>query len=111
MIFDDKQFSTFLQNLSATKQQVEQIMASTPGADALSEAAMVLVFQSLFNVLMTTQEPKERLELAGTLKDIFSALNTRRDIERKSKNASDSASKAPLDTESLADLQARLKLL
>ena len=109
MHFDSKEFKEFLGQLTATREQVDEIMKSSPGADVISEVSMILVFQSLFDVLMETKIPAERLKLADMLKDIFSALNTRRDIERKSANAS--SEKTPLDVQSMSDLSQKLKLL
>ena len=110
MNFDATEFKNFLAQLTATRQQVQSIMSSTPGADFISETILVLIFQSLFDVLMTTKDPEKRLEYIGKIKDLVSTLNTRRDIERKSQNSSEK-NKAPLDAASVADLEERLKLL
>lgn len=111
MDFDPAQFQAFLRELTRTREQVADILQSSPGADALSEAAMILAFQSLFDVLMTQREPSDRIELTGKLKDLVAALNTRRDIERKAQLHQPESAKSPLDAAGMTDLSQKLKLL
>ena len=112
MQFDAAQFNDFLKQLTATREQVDSIIKSAVTADEISEVSMILMFQSLFDVLMTIKEPKERLEFASTLKELFSSLNARRAVELKSKPADDKpAEKKSLDGESLKEIETKLKLM
>ena len=111
MNFDKTQFENFLGALSATKGQVDQILANAAPSEALSEATMLLLWQSVFDAMITTPTPEERLKWASTVEKIFSALTSRRALLLKETKLSSDTSKTPLDHESLADLQARLKLL
>ena len=111
MIFQSVEFDNFLKSLAATRKQVAEIMSAAAGVDELSEATMLLMFQSFYNVLLTVKEPKDRMEFSKDLKELISALNTRRDIDRKAHATSERSAREPLDKNSLADIEQKLKLL
>lgn len=112
MQFNSSEFENFLQRLGDAKAQVDSILEGSIGADKISEASMLLVWHSLFDVLLTVEKPEDRLKFSVTMKEMFSALNSRRANERKtSKSDEAAAAKPPLDPETFTDLQEKLKLL
>lgn len=109
MQFDPQQFENFLAELSRTRTQVDAIMSRAVGMHELSETGMLLLWQSIFDTMMTTQDPEERLKWGTLIEKVFSALTARRALElRENKTES---SKSPLDAPSMSELSAKLKLL
>jgi hypothetical protein len=113
MRFPPIEFENFLARLADAKDQVNGILNSSIGCDKLSEATMLLYWHSMFDVLLTMEDPKERVEYATKIKEMFSALNARRAVELKAKNDDEKNpdGQKPLDTQTFTDLQERLKLL
>jgi len=109
MEFDPKQFEHFLSELSRTRTQVDAILSRAVDMHELSETGMLLLWQSIFDTMMTEKEPAERLKWGTLIEKVFSALTARRALElRENKTES---TKTPLDDASMSELSQKLKLL
>lgn len=109
MHFDSQQFENFLGELARTRAQVDAIASRAAGLHELSETGMLLLWQSIFDTLMTTQEPEERLKWGALIEKVFSALTARRALELRENKTE--AAKAPLDASTMSELSQKLKLL
>lgn len=111
MRFDKQQFEGFLGDIGATRAQVDAICKSAASMHELSEVGMTLLWQTIFDVMMTTRDPEERLKWGNLIEKIFSATTARRALELREKKAQEGTDADPLDAEAMNELQHKLKLL
>ena len=109
MEFSKENFENFLRQLTNTREQVDTILQHATQMTDISQTGMLLLWHSIYDTLMTERDPAERLKWGTLIEKVFSALTARRALELR-ENKSES-SHPPLDTESLSELQHKLKLL
>ena len=100
-------FEAHIRSLAATRARVNSVFATLPDSKQISEATLLLLWQSLFNSIYSGHID-DLLKSGSLIEKLYCALTQRQAVELRAEDKT--TSKPPLDAPSFASLEKSLHI-